>query len=204
MQSSRSWLSATPYTEKNRGRTLEEGAAQNRNLNKYDGFLAPWHFLQSDSPDCEVDSLYADAAAEMCAGMSASHCSKRVPLAPLQQSSSIKQGWGSWRNSSGNIVMAEKQLFSGSGAKDESSDASTSDAQKDEIDEDCVTITGRAFLYLVSLCGCTDIFSLSFFHFSSFHRMLKGVTRVDDPVEFIDLCQEEEVVAAAAGMISVL
>jgi hypothetical protein len=34
--------------------------------------------------------------------------------------------------------------------------------------------------------------------------MLKGVTRVDDPVESIDLCQEEEVVAAAAGMIPVL
>jgi hypothetical protein len=59
--------STDPYTGKNRGRTLEEGAAQNRNLNKDDGFLAPWHFLQSDSPDCEVDSLYADAAAEMCA-----------------------------------------------------------------------------------------------------------------------------------------
>jgi hypothetical protein len=73
--------------------------------------------------------------------MSVSHCSKRVPLAPLQQSSSINQGWGSWRDSSGDIVMVEKQRSSGSGAKDESSDASASDAQKDEIDEDCVTIT---------------------------------------------------------------
>jgi len=48
--------STDPYTGKNRGRTLEEGAAQNRNLNKDDGFLAPLHFLQSDSPDCEDES----------------------------------------------------------------------------------------------------------------------------------------------------
>jgi len=168
--------------------------------------------------------------------MSASHCvldSKRVPLAPLQQSSSINQGWVSWRDSSGDIVMAEKQRSSGSFAKDEISDASASDAQKDESDEDCVTITGaclclysvlpqvlhsclcvvfcvcvcaraRAFLSLVSLCGCPDIFGLSLFLFSSFHRMLQGVTRVDDPVVSIDLCKEEEVVAAAAGMIPVL
>jgi hypothetical protein len=231
--------STDPYTEKNRGRTLEdkeEGAAQNRNLNKDDGFLAPLHFLQSDSPDCEDESLYADAAAEMCAGMSASHCvldSKRVPLAPLQQSSSINQGWVSWRDSSGDIVMAEKQRSSGSFAKDEISDASASDAQKDESDEDCVTITGaclcpygvlpralhsclcvvlcvcvrarvRARFCPLFLCSCTDVFSLSFFDFSSFHRMLQGVTRVDDPVESIDLCQDEEAAAAAAGMIPVL
>jgi hypothetical protein len=49
--------------------------------------------------------------------MSASQCSKRVPLAPLQQSSSINQGWGSWRDSSGDIVMVEKQRSSGSGLK---------------------------------------------------------------------------------------
>ena len=30
--------------------------------------------------------------------------------------------------------------------------------------------------------------------------MLQGVTRVDDPVASIDLCQEAEVAAAAAGM----
>jgi hypothetical protein len=34
--------------------------------------------------------------------------------------------------------------------------------------------------------------------------MLQGVTRVDDPVESIDLCQDEEAAAAAAGMIPVL
>ena len=131
--------SRDPYTEKNRGRTLEdkeEDAAQNRNL-----ILAPLHFLQSNSPDCEDESLYA---AETCAGIIASHCvldRKRVPLAPLQ-SSSIKKGWVCWRDASGDIVMAEKQRSSGSGAKEESSDASASDAQKDESEEDFVTITG--------------------------------------------------------------
>jgi len=68
----------------------------------------------------------------------------------------------------------------------------------------CARARSCVFLSFISLFGCTDVFSLSFFHFSSFHRMLQGVTRVDDPVESIDLCQDEEVAAAAAGMIPVL
>ena len=54
------------------------------------------------------------------------------------------------------------------------------------------------FLYLV-VCVCVHLFRIF-----SFQQMLQGVTRVDDPVASIDLCQEADVAAAVAGMIPVL
>ena len=55
---------------------------------------------------------------------------------------SINQDWVSWLDSSGNLVMAEKQRTSGSGAQVEINDASTSGAQDESDEGDFVTITG--------------------------------------------------------------
>ena len=84
---------------------------------------------KSHGPDCQ-ESLNAATASS----------SKRVPLAPLP-SNSVKQGWVSWRDASGHLVLAEKQRR-GSGAQDESNCASASDEEDEGHDDNLVTITG--------------------------------------------------------------
>jgi hypothetical protein len=69
--------------------------------------------------------------------------SKRVPLAPLPSNSRVNQGWVSWRDASGDLVMAEKGERGGKGAQDEGKNASASD-EEDELspEDNFVTITG--------------------------------------------------------------
>jgi len=98
---------------------------------------------KSHGPDCQESLNAATAAA-----------SKRVPLAPLP-SNSLNQGWVSWRDASGNLVMAEKQR-PGSSAQDESNYAS--DEEDEGHEDNLVTITGTCmrgglcYTHLCSLC----------------------------------------------------
>jgi hypothetical protein len=90
---------------------------------------------KSHGPDCEESCL----SARMFAGSN----SKRVPLAPLPSNSRVNQGWVSWRDASGDLVMAEKGERGGKGAQDEGKNASASD-EEDELspEDNFVTITG--------------------------------------------------------------
>jgi hypothetical protein len=110
--------------------------------------------------------------------------------------------WVSWRDACGNLVMAEKQR-PGSGAQDESNYAS--DEEDEGHEDNLVTITGRlvhASPFLAQVLHACVLFM--YLGVSVCVRASAGVTRVDDPVASIDLCQEADVAAAVAGMIPVL
>ena len=52
------------------------------------------------------------------------------------------QGWVTWRDASGNLVMVEKQRTSGPGAQFGRNEASAFGAQNANDEDDFVTITG--------------------------------------------------------------
>jgi hypothetical protein len=81
---------------------------------------------KSNGPDCEAERLIVAAVSET-----------------FEDMNSINQDWVSWRDSSGNLVMAEKQRTSGSCAQVEINDASASGAQDESDEDDFVTITGH-------------------------------------------------------------
>ena len=58
------------------------------------------------------------------------------------------QGWVSWRDASGYLVMVEKQRTSGPGAQFGRNDASAFGAQNESDEDDFVTITGALRLQL--------------------------------------------------------
>ena len=158
---------------------------------------------KSHGPDCEESLNAAIPVAKMIAGIN----SKRVSLA-LLPSNSFNQGWVSWRDASGNLVMAEKQR-PGSGAQNEGKNATASDEEDESHKNNFITITGAHNNGYSCLCkqnnahACSKCY-LHLFRIPSLQHMLQGVTRVDDPVASFDLCQEADVAAAVAGMIPVL